>query len=182
MKINIKLLLQQFCILILISGGIIKTHQTTVCVKKYNKIKPSFFCWPIKPEKCWISSTFGPRKKPNGLSSFHHGVDMAAFTGTPVKASAAGVIKEAYFSTNGYGKTILINHKNEHKTRYAHLDKILVCVGQKVSRGELIGKVGKTGNVRSRTGNDPSHLHFEIHTRNKRINPLDILPKKPKVA
>jgi len=131
------------------------------------------FSWPVERSKCWLSSLFGPRSKPNGAAGFHFGLDMAAFRGTPVTAAAAGIVIEARWA-RGYGQTIVIAHNRKYKTRYAHLDKILVTVGQKIKRGALIAKVGATGNVRT-TGTDGSHLHFEVHAFNRQVNPLYFL-------
>jgi len=159
-----------------------KTASCPIVKKKKSKTKKkksqnlpddTHFIWPVERSKCWISSLFGHRKQTN---SFHYGVDMAAFKGTPVKAAQNGIITEARLS-RGYGNTILINHDKKYKTRYAHLDKILVTVGQKVNQGDLIGKVGATGNVRASNGGDPSHLHFEIYSFGTRVNPLNLLKK-----
>jgi murein DD-endopeptidase MepM/ murein hydrolase activator NlpD len=130
------------------------------------------FSWPIEPSRFWLSSLFGPRKNPRGWK-FHQGIDMAAIKGTPVKAVAPGEVVEARLDA-GYGKTILLSHSNHYQTRYAHLDKILVAVGQYVERGTVIGRVGATGNVRS-MGFDGSHLHFEVHSGGRRVNPLHLL-------
>lgn len=129
------------------------------------------FAWPIKRSDFWLSSFFGPRRKPDRSWGFHYGIDMAACRGTPVNAAADGLIIEAHFHP-GFGNTILISHNNKYKTRYAHLDKILVSVGQKVEQGQLIGKVGATGAVRKKKGRDASHLHFEVYAHGKQINPL----------
>jgi murein DD-endopeptidase MepM/ murein hydrolase activator NlpD len=131
------------------------------------------FFWPVERSKCWLSSFFGPRSKVNGLSGFHYGLDMAAFRGTPVRAAAPGIVVEARYA-RGYGKTILIAHTRKYKTRYAHLDKICVCAGQKVKGSTLIGLVGSTGNVRTE-GEDGSHLHFEVYAFNRPVNPLYFL-------
>ena len=130
------------------------------------------FSWPIDPSRFWLSSMFGPRKNPRGWK-FHQGIDMAAIRGTPVKSVAPGEVMEARVDP-GYGKTILLSHGNQYQTRYAHLDKILVSVGQYVERGTVIGRVGATGNVRS-MGFDGSHLHFEVHSGGRRVNPLYLL-------
>lgn len=130
------------------------------------------FSWPIDPRHFWLSSLFGPRKKPNGTWGFHFGLDMASIRGTPVHAAAAGVVIEATID-KGYGKTIVLSHNSQFQTRYAHLDKILVKQGQSVERGQLIGRVGKTGAVRGRY--DGSHLHFEVNSFGKRLNPLYLL-------
>ncbi len=132
------------------------------------------FCWPIERNKFWLSSCFGPRKGPNGKKSFHTGIDMAAHKGTPVKAAASGTVMQVYEDPLGYGKTIVIKHDQTYKTRYAHLNVMLVKVGQHVKRGDLIGKVGDSGNVRKQ-GRDASHLHFELYELGKRVNPLYFL-------
>lgn len=130
------------------------------------------FSWPIDPKHFWLSSLFGPRKKPNGTWGFHYGLDMAAIRGTPVHAAASGIVVEAY-ADKGFGKTILLSHNSQFQTRYAHLDKILIKPGQTIERGQLIGRVGRTGNVRGRY--DGSHLHFEVNSFGKRLNPIHLL-------
>ncbi|MCX5922614.1 MAG: M23 family metallopeptidase [Candidatus Dependentiae bacterium] len=126
--------------------------------------------WPIERSHFWLSSPFGPRKKPNGAWGFHHGIDMAAVKGTHVKAAAGGVVVEARHSS-GYGKTIVIAHTGKYRTRYAHLNSMRVSVGQKVESGQYIGNVGATGFVRSKRGGDASHLHFEVYAFGKQVNP-----------
>lgn len=134
-------------------------------------IKDINFTWPIKRSDFWLSSFFGPRRKPDKSWGFHYGIDMAACRGTPIVAAADGIVLEAFFH-NGFGNTILIQHNNKYKTRYAHMDKMHVNVGQKVEQGQLIGKVGSTGAVRKRKGRDASHLHFEVYSHGKQVNPL----------
>lgn len=131
------------------------------------------FSWPVDPAHFWLSSLYGPRKNPSGWK-FHQGLDMAAIRGTPVKAASAGEVIEARFDTHGYGKMVMISHANDYKTRYAHLDKILVKPGQYVERGTVIGKVGSTGNARSKHY-DASHLHFEVHIAGRTVNPLPLI-------
>ncbi len=128
------------------------------------------FQWPIPRKNFWLSSQYGPRKKPDGTWGFHYGLDLAAVRGTLVYAAGSGIVIEARYA-QGYGNTVLISHNNKFKTRYAHLDKILVNVGQKVGHTNVIGKVGDTGLVR-RKGHDASHLHFEVYVFGKRSNPL----------
>lgn len=134
-------------------------------------IKDISFVWPIKRSEFWLSSFFGPRRKPDRSWGFHYGIDMAACRGTPIVAAADGIVLEAFYH-NGFGNTILIQHNNKYKTRYAHMDKMNVSVGQKVEQGQLIGKVGATGAVRKKKGRDPSHLHFEVYSHGKQVNPL----------
>lgn len=127
--------------------------------------------WPIERSKFWLSSFFGPRKNPNGTWGFHHGIDMAAIKGTPIYAACAGVVSKAGH-VKGFGQTVEITHNVKYMTRYAHLSEITVRHGQKVKQGELIGRVGDTGFVRSVHGRDPSHLHFEVLVFGKRRNPM----------
>jgi murein DD-endopeptidase MepM/ murein hydrolase activator NlpD len=129
------------------------------------------FMWPIGRGNFWLSSRFGPRRKPGGAWGFHHGLDMAAVKGTPVKASADGVVIEACYLP-GYGKTVLVAHGRKYRTRYDHLNAINVCVGQKVMQGCVVGRVGNTGEVRSSHGRDGTHLHFEVRALGKRVNPI----------
>lgn len=98
---------------------------------------------------------------------------MAAHRGTPVKSVAAGVVEQAE-SAPGYGNTIVIAHDAVYKTRYAHLDAILVTVGQKVKQGDVIGKVGDTGFTR-KIGKDASHLHLEVYEHGKQVNPMHLI-------
>ena len=137
---------------------------------KVNDIEMSL---PVERSSFWLSSLFGPRKI-NGSWKFHYGIDMAATKGTPVRAACSGVVVEARYFPRGYGNTIVIAHSKKYRTRYAHLDKILVRVGQKVNRNKFIGKVGATGFIK-KSGKDGSHLHFEVYVYGKKVNPLYFL-------
>lgn len=113
----------------------------------------------VPPIKARISSKPGMRRHPIlKKRKFHAGWDYAAPKGTPVKAAAKGKVNFAG-NAGAYGKLIKITHGEGYETRYAHLSKILVKVGQEVSAGQHIGNVGSTGRS---TG---PHLHFE-----KRLN------------
>ncbi len=131
------------------------------------------FGWPVERSKFWISSGFGVRNMGKLGWRFHGGVDMAANRGTPVLASAGGIVVQSGW-IGGYGKCIVIMHNKKYKTRYAHLSKRYVEVGEKVERGAVIGAVGDTGFVRKK-GTDASHLHFEVYSFGRRINPLSVL-------
>lgn len=96
--------------------------------------------------------------------------------GNPVKVVADGVVLEASYSPAGFGNTVLVEHNNKYKTRYAHLHTIKVKVGKKVKQGDCVGTVGSTGLTVSVHGKDPSHLHFEVYAHGKRINPMYLLP------
>jgi murein DD-endopeptidase MepM/ murein hydrolase activator NlpD len=106
----------------------------------------------------YIASTFGSREDPvNGGGEFHNGVDFATGHGTPIYASAPGIIGEAAFSENSLGNYVRINHANGFFTMYAHCSEVLVKKGDIVKRGDLIARVGSTGKS---TG---PHLHYEVH-------------------
>ena len=113
------------------------------------------------------ASGFGYRVDPiYKTTKFHSGMDFSANIGTPVYATGDGkVIKVGWES--GYGKLIKIDHGFGYVTWYAHLNDYNVRVGQKVVRGEVIGKVGNTGKS---TG---PHLHYEVHVKGKVVNPIN---------
>ncbi len=116
-----------------------------------------------------ITSKFGNRRDPfTKRISFHTGIDIANSSGTNIMASAPGTVTFAG-SKGAYGKTIIIDHGYGTQTLYAHNRQILVKVGEKVERGQVISKMGSTGRS---TG---THLHFEIHKNGKQTNPLDTL-------
>ena len=125
------------------------------------------FRWPIHKTNFWISSYFGCKER----GRMHKGLDLAAFKGTIVRASAAGTVEVAKLS-GGYGNMVLVKHDTTFKTRYAHLDKLFVKAGEKVVRGQIIGHVGNTGHV---TGKNGDHLHFEIIAHNAHKNPMRYL-------
>ena len=97
---------------------------------------------------------------------FHSGMDFSANVGTPVYATGNGVVRKAGWE-GLYGNCIQIDHGFGYVTRYAHLSKIDVRVGQKVVRGETIGKVGTTGKS---TG---PHLHYEVMVKGHIVNPVN---------
>lgn len=130
------------------------------------------YIWPCTGN---VGSAFGPRRAPKaGASTYHQGIDIGAGTGTRVHASRSGRVSRAAHAGN-YGNLIVIDHGGGEETRYAHLSRIDVKVGQNVRRGALIGAVGATGNV---TG---PHLHFETRRGGKAFDPLDVLPARPVV-
>ena len=96
------------------------------------------------------------------------------FYKTPSDAWAALVSAYSVLDVSGYGNMIVIEHNSKYRTRYAHLDKILVRIGTKVAQNDRIGKVGDTGFIRKK-GRDGSHLHFEVLAFGKQMNPLYVL-------
>lgn len=115
------------------------------------------FDWPTTGR---ISSNFGPR-----WGRMHYGIDLAVAVGTPVYAAAGGTVTYAG-SMGTYGVIVIIDHGNNVETRYAHLSRTAVSVGQRVRRGQLIAYSGNTGNS---TG---PHLHFEIRYRGQAVDPI----------
>jgi murein DD-endopeptidase MepM/ murein hydrolase activator NlpD len=123
--------------------------------------------WPA--DGGFVSSGFGKRADPfTGAISSHDGVDIAAKLGSPIKAIADGVVSFAGEKAN-YGRTIEITHGSGLVTRYAHTLSLLVKVGDKVARGDVIGLVGTSGRS---TG---PHLHFEVLKDDKAVNPIGYL-------
>ena len=117
----------------------------------------------------WYSSNFGWRIDPfTGLRAFHEGMDFMADTGEPVHAAAGGVVVYSDLHPQ-YGNMVEIDHGNGLSTRYAHLSKREVKVGDVVLVGGEIGKVGSTGRA---TG---PHLHFEVRQNGAPLNPARFL-------
>ena len=111
--------------------------------------------WPL-PGKTTITSPYGSRTSPiTGKKEFHTGIDISAGYGTTIVAAESGTVTFSGWQ-NGFGNTVVIDHGNGMSTLYAHASSRLVSVGQNVSRGQGIAKVGSTG---WSTGN---HLHFEV--------------------
>ncbi len=137
-------------------------------------IKHDFICaWPLKKGSYRLSSPFGPRRIAKRGWGFHSGLDLAAAPGTPVYAVAPGTVVQAGWR-QGYGNCVTIAHSKKYTTRYGHMKKVTIKVGTKVQTGSLVGKVSNTGNV---VGKNGYHLHFEIHSFGKPVNPLPFLDK-----
>jgi murein DD-endopeptidase MepM/ murein hydrolase activator NlpD len=113
-----------------------------------------------------LTSGFGMRTHPVlGGRRQHHGIDLAAPTGTPVYATADGIVGRADWYSS-YGLYISINHGGSMETRYAHLSRLAVAAGDNVKKGDLIGYVGSTGRS---TG---PHLHYEVRVEGIAVNPI----------
>jgi len=125
----------------------------------------SSYIWPAKGV---LTSGFGQR-----WGRPHRGIDVANGTGTPIYASADGVIEKAGWNSGGYGNVVDIRHNDGSMTRYGHNSKILVQAGQPVHQGDTIALMGSTG---FSTG---PHSHFEIHPSGKgAVNPIALLPPR----
>ena len=135
------------------------------------------FIWPTKGALA-ISSPYGYRDPKISGWSFHGGIDIVTgngdSTGVPVVAAKSGTVIYVSESYRGYGHQVLIDHGEGITTRYAHMkaNSISVCVGEKVTAGQQIGKIGSTGNT---TG---PHLHFEIMVDGVKVEPKEFLQSK----
>ena len=135
-------------------------------VERGTKIPPTYIK-PISGGR--LSSTFGRRNAPTrGASSNHQGVDWAIAKGSTVVASSGGKVTKAGWA-KGYGYVVYIQHPDGTETRYGHLSKVLVSVGQSVRQGD---KIALSGNSGVSTG---PHLHFEIRINGTAVNPLKYL-------
>lgn len=113
------------------------------------------------------ASGYGWRVDPvYGTQKFHHGMDFTCDIGTPVYATADGVVRKAEWMT-GYGMTVEVDHGYGYVTRFAHLSAYKAKVGQKVTRGELIALAGNTGKS---TG---PHVHYEVLVKGTDVNPVN---------
>jgi len=126
--------------------------------------------WPVPGA---LSSSFGKREHPRtGEATFHSGVDIRAASGTPVKATADGIVSVSGWVA-GNGNIVVIEHGRGFNTAYAHNKQNLVKVGQKVKRGDTIALSGATGVT---TG---PHLHYEVWKQSKQVNPISFLEERP---
>ncbi len=143
---------------LLIPGA--KELRTVPPADLYGKFRPGpVLDWPVAGRE--ILSRFGERRK----SHVHAGLDINGKHGEPVRSAADGTV--TYSSgMRGYGKTVIIDHGDGLKTLYGHNTALLVQVGDKVSRGQPIAKVGRTGNAST------DHVHFEVHRDGVAVDPL----------
>jgi murein DD-endopeptidase MepM/ murein hydrolase activator NlpD len=122
----------------------------------------SAFLWPVRGH---VLEGFG-----SGPGGTHNdGINIAAPRGAPVEAADGGIVAYAGNELRGYGNLILVKHQNGWISAYAHCDLILVKKGEKVARGQVIARVGSTGNV-----SEPQ-LHFELRRGNKPVDPQEYL-------
>lgn len=114
-----------------------------------------------------IASGFGYRIDPiYKTMKMHEGLDFTAPTGTPIYATADGIVTTAGNTSNGFGNHVVINHGYGYETLYGHMFRVKVKEGQAVKRGEVIGYVGSTGKS---TG---PHCHYEVHKNGQKIDPV----------
>jgi murein DD-endopeptidase MepM/ murein hydrolase activator NlpD len=130
------------------------------------------FAWPVsKTGVPKITSGFGFRQDLNGKPTLHMhaGIDIGGIKGDIVYAPAAGVVTSVQYNHELYGKLIILEHKYNFITYYAHLDKILVKVGQTIERGQKIGEMGNSGESQG------YHLHYEVRRDGVPIDPMMFL-------
>ena len=123
---------------------------------------------PVKSAE--FTSAFGVRSDPfRRASAMHAGIDLAGPVGTPIYATADGTVLRAGWNSGGYGNLVEIDHGRGIVTRYGHLSKMTVNEGQRVTRGQVIGRMGSTGRS---TG---SHLHYEVRIDDRPVNPIPFM-------
>ena len=99
----------------------------------------------------------------------HPGIDLAGPMGTPIYATADGIVLRAGWNAGGYGNLVEVDHGKGIATRYGHMSAILVSAGQHIVRGQQIGRMGSTGRS---TG---SHLHYEVRIDGRPVNPIPFM-------
>jgi len=127
----------------------------------------------IPPTAGYLSSPFGIRLSPfsrrnesdDGLLGFHSGIDITNSENTPIQATADGEVVEAGWMDR-YGNGVMLSHSPQLETLYGHMARVRVKTGQKVSRGDILGDMGRTGNA---TG---VHLHYEVRLNGRPVNPM----------
>lgn len=130
------------------------------------EISGDLFTWPIRG---WITSWYGWRNDPfTGSRTFHAGIDIGSSSGVPVHAAMEGVVSATGYSTAS-GNYVVIAHHSGYSSLYAHLERIDVKPGRKVSTATVIGAVGSTGYS---TG---PHLHFTVSKHGRTLNPMTVL-------
>ena len=117
-----------------------------------------------------FTSGYGVRSDPfRGAAAMHAGIDLAGPVGTPIYATADGLVSDAGYNSGGYGNLVKIDHGRGIETRYGHLSSIMVSPGQRIVRGQQIGRMGSTGRS---TG---SHLHYEVRIDGRAVNPIPFM-------
>lgn len=128
------------------------------------------WAWPLGTRWCYISSKYGNRNANISGWKFHGGIDIAggngALEGAPVYATRSGSVITAVTSNTGYGIYVIIDHGDGYSSLYAHMSARYVSTGDKITQGQMIGRVGDTGNSRG------AHLHFEIRYYGQKQDPL----------
>jgi murein DD-endopeptidase MepM/ murein hydrolase activator NlpD len=133
------------------------------------------FDWPV--DAVHVTSGFGPRSDPfNRRVGFHDGVDLAGAAGDPVRAAGPGRVAYAGWSADGCGNMVILQHADGFRSAYCHLSAMEVDVGQAVTVGDRIGRVGSTGRS---TG---AHLHWTVHRGGRALDPSELVGKRSDVV
>lgn len=144
-------------------GLAVRAGDMASCVPSIPPIYPD-------PKTYRYTSPFGNRADPiGGYRARHTGIDLATDKGNPVYATGDGVVEDVVSERGGYGRYVIINHGFGYKTRYAHLNEIVVTEGQQVRRGDHIAYSGNSGKS---TG---AHLHYEVIYKGNYVNPLNYM-------
>ncbi len=126
--------------------------------------------WLVPCSYSYVSSPFGYRYHPlSGKWKMHNGVDLAANTGTPIKATRSGYVTTASYEEGGAGYYVSLDHGDGYGSIYMHMTHFIVGYGEYVSQGQVIGYVGSTG------GSSGPHLHFGISYKGSYVNPADYI-------
>lgn len=144
-------------------GIVAHLREQSVAVERQMYIANGKFLWPVPSNKT-ISSRFGHR-----WGRPHEGIDIPAREGSHFMASADGVVVYSGNDLSGYGNLIVVGHKDGVFTVYAHAQRIYVSKGDKVFKGQAIGKVGQSGKASG------PHLHFEMRKLSRAVDPVDYL-------
>lgn len=141
--------------------------------KKLDQLQDGVIAVPSdKPVKMNVEFTsgFGVRSDPfHAGAAMHPGIDLAGSYGTPIFATADGTVLRAGWNSGGYGNLVEIDHGRGITTRYGHMSAILVHAGDRITRGQQIGRMGSTGRS---TGN---HLHYEVRIDGRAVNPIPFM-------
>jgi len=122
--------------------------------------------WPIRG---WLTSGFGYRNSPfTGQREMHQGIDVATRFGSPIKATAAGIVTYSG-RDGGLGNVVVVEHGYGYCTRFGHMSETKVKVGERVARGDVVGYVGNTGRS---TG---PHLHYEVRVNGVAVSPFNYI-------
>jgi len=144
----------------------LESGLTSSFVGDWTELADAPSIWPVEGR---VASGFGERQDPfNGEGAFHTGIDIDAPYGTPVRATADGVVTGAVMGA-GYGRAVELDHGHSVDTLYGHLSATAVSPGEHVTRGQVIGYIGATGRA---TG---PHLHYEVRVHNVPVNPYKYL-------
>ena len=144
-------------------NGIGQAQDVESIAKKVAKLAITPSIWPTSGE---VTSSFGWRSSPwGGGSELHPGMDIANSIGTPIFATADGVVEQSGWS-GGYGNIVQIDHGNGIETIYGHNSSLLVSAGQSVKKGQIISYMGSTGRS---TG---PHVHYEVRVNGTAVDPI----------